>query len=72
MQQGNLILVILSSFLWMLYISISFFYSFLEKIHNGVLEYNVKFNPSKIQKNVSLWDKVKEITFLGWNIKFID
>ncbi|XP_072764366.1 telomerase reverse transcriptase-like [Anoplolepis gracilipes] len=42
---------------------------FLEVIKNGIPEYNVKFNPSKIQSNIGLPYKSTRIKFLGWNIK---
>jgi len=40
------------------------FYRFLEIIRNGIPEYNIKFNPSKIKTNVGMPYKSMEIKFL--------
>ncbi|XP_025271024.1 telomerase reverse transcriptase-like isoform X2 [Camponotus floridanus] len=42
---------------------------FLKIIRNGIPEYNVKFNPSKIQSNIESSCNPIKIRFLGWNIK---
>lgn len=43
---------------------------FLELVRDGIPEYNVKFNPSKIETNVGLPDGPMEIKYLGRNIQF--
>lgn len=42
---------------------------FLKIIRNGIPEYNVKFNPSKIQSNIESSGNPIKIRFLGRNIK---
>ncbi|XP_020293911.1 telomerase reverse transcriptase-like isoform X2 [Pseudomyrmex gracilis] len=41
---------------------------FLEIVRNGIPDYNVKFNPYKIQSNVDVPYKPTKIKFLGWTI----
>lgn len=45
------------------------YHRFLEIVRHGIPDYNVKFNPHKIQSNVDVpYNKPTKIKFLGWTI----
>jgi len=51
-----------------LYYKYNNFSRFLDIIKNGIPEYNVRFDPTKIQSNIEMPCTSVEINFLGWKI----
>jgi len=51
-----------------LYYKCNNFSRFLDIIKNGIPEYNVRFNPTKIQSNIEMPYTSGIIEFLGWKI----